>query len=168
MKVLLKMSHIFDTIIDALANISAALTIFVMLIMCYEVVMRYFLNKPTLWVTEISGICVLYVTFFSAAWLLRKKRHVAMDLFLGMLRPRPKALLNVWNSIIGAFVSLYLVWYGALVTLRCLQGGYATEGLLQIPRAIILVVIPLGGFLLLVQFLREAYGYLGKHKEEED
>ena len=56
---------IFDRILDILAFMAILMLIFMMLVVCYDVVMRYIFHNPPGWVVEICEYLLLYVTFFS-------------------------------------------------------------------------------------------------------
>jgi len=160
MKLLAKVTTIFDRTINYLAFIAAVLLIFVMLAVGVDVVMRYFLNRPMVWVMEITEISLLFITFLGTAWLLRKDGHVKVDILTSHLNLRVQALLGIISSIIGIFVCIILVWYGIQVSYSYTQQGLYEPTLLELPKGPLLTIIPIGSFLLLVQFVRRALGYL--------
>lgn len=162
MKLLRKKNSIFDLILDSLAFVGGALLILAMLAVSYDVVMRYFLHRPSLWIFEMTEYSLLYMTFLGTAWVLKKERHVRMDLVLNRLNPRSQALANVLTSIVGAIICLVIAGYGAKVTWAYVQYGYHSSSPLKFPQGPILAIIPVGSFLLFIQFLRRAHGYLGQ------
>jgi TRAP-type C4-dicarboxylate transport system permease small subunit len=131
-----------------------------MLAVVYEVVMRYFLGRPTIWVVELSEYSLLFITFLGATWVLRREGHVKLDLVLGRLNPRTQVLLNIITSVLSAAICLALLWYSAEVTWDHFQSGWIRPKVLNIPSAYILVIIPVGSLLLFIQFLRRSYEYL--------
>lgn len=152
-----KAGAILNRINDSLAILAGILVIYMMLSVSYEVVMRYFLNRPTSWVVDIASLAILYFTFLGAAWLLRKDGHVYMDMLLIRLRPRIQSLINIITSILGAFVCFALAWYGTKLTWEHFQEGIYTWGVLSLPSPLSLFIIPAGFFLLFIQFLIRAY-----------
>ncbi len=161
MKVLTKGSAIFDGILKLLALFAAAIIVFVWLSVSAEVIMRYVLDRPLIWVVEVTEYALLYITFLGTAWLLKREGHVRIDLVLNRLNPRTAALLNTIVSIIGAIICLIFAWYSAESTWNVFQGGFLVTSLLQPPEFIILAIIPIGSFMLFIQFMRRASGYLG-------
>ncbi|MFC1980535.1 TRAP transporter small permease [Chloroflexota bacterium] len=162
MKRLTKVVAIFDRALDLMVYFATALLIFMMLAVSMEVVQRYFLNRPSVWVIEISEILLLYMTFLGAAWLQRREGHVRIDLVLNRLKPKIQILLGIITSIIGVVISCVLFWYGVRVTWDYFQRGLLTPTYLAFPYAPILVIIPIGGFMLLIQFLRSTMRCHGK------
>ena len=160
-KLVTRVNSIFDRIIEILVVFAGILLISMMVIVCLEVVLRYFFGRPTSWAVEISSIILLYIPFLVAAWVLRREGHVKMDLVLSHLDPKSQSLVNIITSIfIGAIICLLLTWYGVAVTWDHYQAGYVTATVLRLPKWPILAVIPVGSFLLFIQFLRRTYNYL--------
>ncbi len=157
----MRLATIFDRIIHLLTILAGGILIFMMLAIGVDVVMRYFLNRPIIWVTEIGETSLLFITFLGAAWLLKKEEHVKMDLVLSRLGPRTQVLINIVTSAIGAIIFLVITWYGVKVTWEHFQKGTYQTSLLEIPNAYVLFIIPVGSILLFIQFLRRSYGYLG-------
>ena len=155
-----KITTIFDRILDGAAVLAAAMVMFIMLSMAAEVVMRYFLHSPLMWVVEVSETLLLFVAFLGAAWLLRGEGHIRVDLVVNILRPKTRALLDVLTSIIGALCCAIVVWYGLVATWNCFVRSAFEPTSLEIPSAYVLLIIPVGALLLLIQCLRRSYGYL--------
>jgi TRAP-type C4-dicarboxylate transport system permease small subunit len=146
--------EIFDRVLNIASFISGLLLIFIMLSVSLEVILRSFANRPQMWVTEVTECMLLYITFLGSAWLLREDGHVKVDIVLNRLKPRTVALLGVVSSSIGVFVSITLIIYGFSVAWDYFQRGIYTPTALEIPVSPILVIIPIGSVLLLIQFLR--------------
>jgi TRAP-type C4-dicarboxylate transport system permease small subunit len=156
--------RMIDRILMALAVIAGVLCILMMLGISTEVVTRYFFKIPILGMLEATEIAMLYITFLSAAWVLKNEGHVNMDLINNHLSPRALGLLNAFLSVIGAVIAFVLVWYGAKVTIGAFQEGTHMPGNIDINKGYQLLIIPLGSLLLFVQFLRRAYGFWKKSK----
>ncbi len=162
----------FEGAIGVTAILAAAVLIFLMLSVSTDVVMRYFFNRPMIWVLEISEILLLFLTFLGAAWVLREGGHVKMDLVFRWLKPRTEALLNLITYFVSAIALLVVTWYSAEATWDLYQRGAYRVSELEIPYAYYMVIIPVGGFLLGIQALRMAYGYLDswralRHREQK-
>lgn len=161
MKLANKFASIFDRTNDLLATLAGVLIIMLMVVTGYEVVSRYFFGQPTIWTVEISEYALLYLTFLAAAWLLRTAGgHVVVDLVINSLTPRVQALLNTVTSVVSAIGCLAVTWFGAAVTWESFRIGYLVDTPLRTPRYIVFIIIPVGSFLLSIQFLRNSYGYL--------
>ncbi len=136
-----------------MAWLAAACILFMMFAICYSVILRYFWNKPVPWIVEVSSYLMLYITFLGTAWLQSQNGHVEVDLFLSNLRPKVRASLQAITSLGGVVVGFILTWKGALVTLDFYQRGVTMMGILSTPQCLLLAIIPIGGFLLFIEFL---------------
>ncbi len=168
MKFLHKAGIFFDRILDISVILAGILLVFVTLSVCTEVFLRYFLGRPTVWVVEISGYALLYITFLAVAWVQRRGGHVRMDLVFNHLNRTVQSVINVLTSLICAAACFILTWYGAKATLYLFQRGYPTPTPLRIPKFIIIVIIFVGSLLLFIQFLRTTYAALAARRHERE
>ncbi|MGH6898223.1 MAG: TRAP transporter small permease [Geminicoccaceae bacterium] len=142
--------------VDLGAALAAALLLAVMLATTIKVIFRYVLNEGLIGVDQISGTLLLYITFLGAAWVLRREEHVTIDLLVTGRSPKVRRRLHVISSIMGALVCLVLTVSGTYEVIGSWQKGILVPAELEIPRAINLVVIPLGSLCLCLQFVRRA------------
>ncbi|MBI4187268.1 MAG: TRAP transporter small permease [Chloroflexi bacterium] len=164
MKSLVKVSAFFDWITRYLFHLGSALVILVMLLVAADVLMRYALKRPIVWAFEVSEYSLVFITFLCTAWVLKKEGHVVLDLLLGRLNARPRAILNFITSVIGALVCMVVAWYGVEVTLSLFEQGSRQTTIAGPPSFILYAVIPAGSFLLFIQFLSRACMHLSSRK----
>ena len=152
-----------DRIIDSMAWIAGLLLLFMMFSICYEVILRYFNFRPPTWVTEITEYILLYVTFLGAPWVLKQDGHVKVDIVVTRLGLRAGKALEILTSIFGMGVCCVLVWFGTNVTLDHYQRHIPVIKALEVPKFLLLGIIPIGSALLIIQFIRRAHGlWVGK------
>jgi len=168
MKLGRKFNAIFDGTIGAGATLAAVIIAFVVIAVSFEIAMRYFLNRPQVWVMEIVEYCLLFITFLGAAWVLKREGHVKLDIVLNRLKPKNEAMVNAITSVIGAVIFLAIAWYGAVTTWDNFVRGFWVASELEPPRAPIIAIIPIGSLLLFIQFLRRTYGYLRSWRTSPD
>ncbi len=151
-----------------MATLAATMVILMMLAISYSVIMRYLFNQPIAWIVEISSYLMLYITFLGTAWLLSRDGHVEIDLFTTHLSPKRKAVFKSLTSIGGASVGFILTWKGALVTIDYFRRGVTTMGILNTPQFLLMAIIPIGGFLLMVEFILRIvrFGRMGFKKND--
>lgn len=156
-----KIVRLFDSVLDLGAALAGALLVAVMLLTSIKVFFRYGLREGLIGVDQISGTLLVYIAFLGAAWVLRREEHVTIDILLSRLGPKPRRWLMCANSVIGALICLVVAVYGAMESATSWQRGILIPAEIEIPRVINLGVIPLGAFLLCVQFMRRARRALG-------
>jgi len=106
------------------------------------------------WLLEVSEYVLYIGTFMAAPWVLRLGAHVRVDLVVGSV-PRPVArLLNLAADLAGAFLSAVLGWYGARIAWEAFTRGDLLFKEIVIPEWPLLVVIPVSGLLLTIEFIR--------------
>ena len=62
----------------------------------YEVLMRYFLERPTFWAVDLSEYAMLWAAFLAAPWVLRCEGHVRVEVFVERRGGRRPQLL--WSA----------------------------------------------------------------------
>jgi TRAP-type C4-dicarboxylate transport system permease small subunit len=152
---------ILDKTMEGMTFLAGLLLVFIMLAVCLDVILRTFFEVPQLWVTEVTEVLLLYITFLTSAWLLREEGHVRVDILLNRLEPRTVAFLGIVSSLVGVLVSLVLAVFGTAVTWDYYQRGVYTPSVMEFPVWLILLVIPLGSAALLFQFVRRGIRSVG-------
>ena len=151
-----RLDRLLGRVNGAMAILGAIAILFMMLAICCAVILRYLWNRPLAWVVEISSYLMLYITFLGTAWLQRKEGHVEVDLFLVQAKPKTRAFLKGITSLGGAVVTAVLAWKGSLVTIDYFERGVTVMGILNTPQYLLVGIIPIGGFLLGIEFTLRA------------
>lgn len=136
---------------DLLAILIAVMTLAVV----FEVISRYFFNKPTSWAVDFTEYAMVYVTFFGAAWLMRERAHIKVDILTSQLGPRGQLLVELLLSVFAAATLAVLVWKGVEHVWEAYANNQAMLKSWVVPRWIILLPIPLGGLLMLLEVIRQ-------------
>jgi len=156
---------VFNRVVNLLAIVSGVFIVFATFSVCLNVLFRYFLNMPMQWVIEFSEYALLFMTYLGTAWVLREGGHVRMDMVVNRLRPTARALTNSITAFVGGIMCAMLSWYGVHSTWAKFEAGIRFESMLRFPMGPIHAVVPVGFFLLFIQFMLLSYGYLGSWGE---
>jgi len=157
-----KAGLVCDRIIEFFAILAVLVVMGLVGILCYEVFMRYMIHKPPAWAWEVAESMLCLIAFLGAAWLLKKNGHVSVDILYIRLHPKIKILVGIATSAIGMIICLIITWSGIGITIDHFHAGITIPGYLDIPKAPLLLFIPIGCFMLSIQFLRQTYSYLRK------
>lgn len=144
----------YDRLLNVMAAIGAVILVLMAFWISYEVVMRYFLNSPTIWATDLSEYGLLYATFLAAPWLVREGGHVQVDILLSRIAAARRLQLGVVTSLVAAIASAIFLWQGIEATWDTFVRGQYMARAWSIPRWTVLVIIPFGSFFLVVEWLR--------------
>jgi C4-dicarboxylate transporter, DctQ subunit len=148
----------WSALLEGLALVAAILTAALTLAVVYEVVARYFFNRPTAWAVDFTEYALLYITFLGAAWALREGAHIRIEILTERLRPPQRLALGAVVSLLAAAVSAVLMGQGAEVTWEAYVMDQAMLKAWRIPRWVLILPITVGGLLLTIEFLRQAWG----------
>ncbi len=163
MRLIKSIPAIFDGVVDRLMMVVGALLAFAALSIFIDVSLRFLRVGSLTWVQEVTTYILLWSAFLGAAWLLRKDRHIVMDAVIERLRPRVQDRLNVVTSILGTILFLVITYYSAQTTWDAFQKGtLLVRTIVMPPKAPIMVIIPIGSFLLFIQYIKRSYKYLGR------
>lgn len=150
---------------NALAALAAAVLAFITLAICAEVVMRYGFNRPLTWVVEVSEYALLWMTFLGTSWVLRQGGHVRVDILMHALSAAALRVCGLVSAGSGIVASVVLVVFGTNATWTAFaRGSFKSTGL-DIPTWLVVVVIPVGGLLLLLRFLRLFVEYYRRERD---
>ena len=100
---------------------------------------------------------MLFATFLGSAWLLSKRKHVSIELVVSRFSRRGQKIFDLIHSLMGMGLCTILCWYGALTTLENFERKVINVQAVDVPMAYIIFVIPLGFFLLFLQFARNFF-----------
>ncbi len=164
MKLITKSVPFFDRAIGILGMLGVLIMIFLLVLTNYEVVARYFLNRPAAWSLEIIEYGLLFLTFLGAAWLLKDEEHIRMDIVIERLRPDVQVWVNIITSAMAAISCLIVTVYGVTACWGFYQKGQFYHAYLEPPKWIIVGIVPIGTFLLCIQFLRRTHAFWVRRK----
>lgn len=132
------------------------------LLINFDLFMRFAFRSPIAGLTEVTEIFLLYMTFLGTAWLYKDDGHVVVDLLLYNLvsNSNTKKILIMQNHVIVGIISAILVYYGALTTVDHFMRGSYNPTILETPIALVTAVIPIGSFILLLEVLIKIFNIL--------
>ena len=148
------MNKALDRIHDFLAVVIGLILVFMTLSIGYAIFVRAVNLPGPVWIVQFNEYAMLFATFLGASWLLSKGRHVSIELVVSRFSPRTRKILQLIHSLMGIGLCATLCWYGTLTTLDNLQRKVIHVQAVDVPMAYVLFVIPLGFFLLVLQFIR--------------
>ncbi|MFV0248773.1 MAG: TRAP transporter small permease [Tenacibaculum sp.] len=142
MKILRK--HINKCVEKILVVIMAFMVINVI----WQVFSRYILNSPSSFTDELARYLMIWLGVMGAAYLSGRNAHVAIDIISARFGKKvKKRLASIVRILIITFVFLtFIVGGSKLVYITFTLKQYSPA--LQIPLALVYIVIPLSGFLI--------------------
>ncbi len=147
-------------------SIACLMYVGTILLINFDLFMRFAFRSPIAGLTEVTEIFLLYMTFLGTAWLYKEDGHVVVDIILYNLVSKSisKKILILQNHIIVGIISAILVYYGFLTTFDHFMRGAYNPTILETPIALVIAIIPIGSFILLLEVLVKIFniGYRPK------
>jgi len=110
MKIGRKIATVYNSVVDYFAYLAGILVVFIMITIGIEVVVRKLFGFSIVWAVEYSEHALLYITFLSTAWLLKKGQHVKIDVVLNYLNQREYITIASFISPYTGIPHMCPVW----------------------------------------------------------
>jgi TRAP-type C4-dicarboxylate transport system permease small subunit len=143
----------FGRLFDALAAVAAVTLLAMVVLVTADIVLRNLDLGGFVWATEVSEYSLYLITLLTAPWLLRRGRHIRLDLVLVMLPDRIAWLIEAISDAIGFAISVILVRYGLAMVQDSWRIGSITIKNLVFPEWWLLAPLPAAFLLLALEFL---------------
>jgi len=141
------------------------------MLICYDVVMRYFFNTPKSWAIEIAQYLMLATLFLPLAHVQKERRHIRVELLVSRLPMSYKNILdNVILPVLILLVYGILLWQISRFAVKLYTRGTVSATALRIPLfpiSLILVfafIVPI--LILIVQIAEGSKTEHGNGKED--
>lgn len=142
-----------------LAVIARLLIGALILIVVSDVAFRNAGLRPLAWAVNSSEFLLLYITFLSMPWLVRRKGHVFVD-FLRVALPRPvRALLSKGVYLACIALCLYLGWIALSSMLLAIERGTYEMRTFDIPKWVVFLPMVVAFGLSALEWLRFLTGH---------
>jgi len=148
------LGRFLNKLLAGMAVLAGLLLLFIAFSISYAIFTRAAGFQSPVWTVQFNEYALLWMTFLGSAWVLSRRKHVAVDVVTANLGPMGKRIAEVAHSLLGIGVCGILCWYSAVITLNLFQRGVMDVQAVDIPKHLVLMVIPAGFLVLLVQFFR--------------
>ncbi|WP_232627963.1 TRAP transporter small permease subunit [Methylobacterium sp. Leaf118] len=149
--------HAVDALSTWVGKAAAWLIIGLMVLICLEVVKRYWLNMPTAWIYDASNIFYGTLFMLAGAYALANNAHVRGDFLYGSMRPRTQAAFDLVLYFVffipGIMALIYAGYDYAALSWRI--GEHSTTTADGPPIYHFKTVIPIAGALIMLQGFAE-------------
>jgi len=151
--------HFFVKIIDGIneqvGRATTWLTTVLVLVFCYDVLMRYVFDASSVAMFEMEWHLFSIIFLMGAGYTLKHDRHVRVDVFYAKFSPKHKAWVNLLGVLLFLIPFCIIIFKGAIpyieLSLRIDEGSSDAGGLPH--RYIIKTFMFLGFFFLMLQGL---------------
>ncbi len=164
------LGRIYDGLIFGLAGIAGALLVMILVFVLQDVILRNMLISPPAWSPPMSEYALLYVTLFSAPWLVRTRGHVVLEVLRQSLSPRAARRLEMVVYVLCIAICLVMSWFAVEQFLWAVSSGEEDFRAISIPRGWLFAPAAIAFPLMGTEFLRflMGHGSLYDHGPDEN
>ncbi len=109
---MLTILRLIESLSGASGRIIAWVVFPLILASCYEVFSRYVLNAPTIWAFELGYMAMGTHALVGAAYALRERAHIRIDVLYGLFSPKTKAIIDTAGYLLLFMPVIFWVTYG--------------------------------------------------------
>lgn len=158
MEKLLKFAGFLDRITERMGSGVSWLSTALVLVVCFDVLTRYLFNTTSSGLVELEWHIFAVLFLLSAGYTLKQDRHVRVDVFYSLMKPKTKAWINLSGLVFALIPFSLLVIYSSL---PFIYHSYSLSEISSDPgglpfRWLIKSMIPLGFSVLIIQAVSEA------------
>lgn len=133
----------------ALAGVLIALTVVMVLTVTWQVATRFLLNSPSSYTEELATYLLLWISLLGAAYALRQRAHLGIDVVMARLDPAVQRRGRVVSYAVVALFSLVaLVIGGGILVAVTFELGQRSAAF-QVPVGYVYLSLPLSGLLMI-------------------
>ena len=148
------------------ATLAGLILLFVTFSIFVDVFFRYFLKKPSIWVTEVSSYLFLYVIFLGTSYTLQKGVHIRVTFILDLFGSKLKSFLELVASFFAMIFCFVLIWETSVLTWEAYNEEWIAPTMLSVHYWYIYMVMVFGSFLLFLTFLLKTIVHFIEPKAE--
>jgi TRAP-type C4-dicarboxylate transport system permease small subunit len=140
-----------------LVALLAAFSAIMVLVMLYQIVLRYCFSSANVWAEELTRFIFVWVTTLGASVAIRRNVHLRVDLVVDFLKPRPRFILQIVTYTLILLFLIYLFRLGVDLMSRTMINKSAG---LRLPMAYPYAAIPVGAaFMILscIEFIAKKF-----------
>ena len=142
-----------DRISDFVGTAVSVLIPIMVLVIAYEVVVRYFFRHPTVWAFDTAIFIFGYVGLLGGAYVLKRREHISVDIFHSKLSRRGQAVIDSITAPLVFFFLVLVVIYGWEAAITGISRGIRRSTEWAPPLGHYLLLLPVSAGLLILQGL---------------
>ena len=152
------LTRAYDAVITGLAGLGGLVLTAIFLAIVYDVTVRTLGIPSPLWTVSLAEYGLLHSTLYATPWVLRRKSHVFITIFVSRLSGRPRLWVERLIYVAGIAICLLLAYVSLDVVISEYVRGFEDIRSFPMPGWIVTAPVPLAFFLLAVEFARFLFG----------
>ena len=112
---------------------------------------------------ELAAALGVLTVFLGISCVLREGKHMGIDMLTNLLKPRSRAIVEVFNSVVMIIICCVMIWQSFRLSIFSYVHKFASP-LFGFPLYIIRIVVLVG----MILFLAEVFCHIGKSKKQDN
>ena len=102
----------FLDVLEKIEKVILAVTVGIMvLIIAYQVIMRYIFAHANSWSEELARYLFIYDVMIGAAIAIRRNSHLQIDILINLMNPKVRTILTIIATLAGMVFMVFLLSY---------------------------------------------------------
>jgi len=139
---------------NAVVGFSIAGVAFMVVIVFYQVIARYFFNKPPKWTEEIALVTMIWIAMLGAGIGLKNDIHVRVEVFMSVFSKKIQRLVEIAIMVLIVYFGVQMTRYTVMMVQR-LPNRLAATGIsvawMYVPIAVCGVLVVMCAFLKIIE-----------------
>lgn len=144
-----------------------AALVFIVFIVCAQVIFRYVFNFSLSWSEEISRYVLIWIAWVSASYAVRTKSHIRVEVIKNLFSSGVQKGIELIVLFLWFLFALFLAVEGTSLVLRIQTMGQVSPSN-EIPMWIIYLAVPIGGTLMCLRVIQQAIFILFPNRNREE
>ncbi|QVL37730.1 TRAP transporter small permease [Aminirod propionatiphilus] len=138
---------------------------FNVLLVFFQVVMRYVFHNSLSWSEELARYIFLWQTWLGASYAVRQRRHLRVEMVADRFRGRNRVRFELFVLVVWFAFSLFLAYQGSRMTLFLVRTGQLSAAM-RIPISWAYASVPVGCAMMALRLVGEVRLVLRRLEEE--
>jgi TRAP-type transport system small permease protein len=134
-------------------------------IICYQVLSRFVFNYTPPWIQPLSLLLMVWIGFIGLAIGIQDNSHININLFVAKMPRKLQKIVEAVQRILAFLFGIFMIIEGSRFSYS-MKDSYISG--INTPSAILYVVVPIAGLLVIIYLLFEFFGKWKGMNEEED
>ncbi|WP_167505958.1 TRAP transporter small permease subunit [Desulfosediminicola flagellatus] len=109
-----KIEKFIGRIVDAMGIVLAIALLLMVLNVAFDVMMRYLFRASSVGMQELEWHLFTIVILFGVGYALKHEAHVRVDFLYDRMRPKTKALINIFGTLLFLMPLSLLILFGSV------------------------------------------------------
>ena len=138
----------------ALITLMTVLLASMTIVICYQVVLRYFFHDANIWAEEFARFAFVWMIMMGSVVAIRRFKHLTIDFLIQLAGPKLRKVLNLFSYVLIMVFLGFLLVYG--IELAQKTGNQLSSGM-KIPMSYMYLSIPFGSGLMMLYILEHLW-----------